>query len=84
MRSLRSQLIVSHLVLVLITCSVMIGASITFFQIAHSVGRVVRGNFRTVLAAQKLTSAIKDQSVAAEFLSENDRGNGPTALPETR
>ena len=72
MRSLRSQLILSHLILVLLMGFVMSGASITFFTIIQSVDRVLQGNFRTILAAQEMNAALQEQETAFALLSNAD------------
>ena len=77
MRSLRSQLILSHLFLVLLMVFVMSGASVTFFTITQSVNRVLQGNFRTVLAAQEMNASLQEQETAFALLANGD-------LPEAR
>ena len=77
MRSLRLQLISSHLILVLLIGFVMSGASVTFFTITQSVNRVLQGNFRTVLAAQEMNASLQEQETAFALLSNGD-------LPEAR
>jgi len=47
----------------------MIGASITFFQVSHSVDRGMRVSFRTILAAQQMNSAVQDLKDANSMLS---------------
>ncbi len=72
MRSLRSQLILSHLLLVLLMGFVMSGASVTFFSITRSIDRVLQGNFRTVLASQEMNASLQEQETAFALLSNGD------------
>jgi len=64
MRSLRTQLVVSHLLLVLLMGLVMGGAIFTFFGLSQSVDRILQGNFKTVLAAERMRAALHDEEVA--------------------
>src|SRR5580704_3885654 len=72
MSSLRSQLILSHLLLVLLMGFVMSGASVTFFSITQSIDHVLQGNFRTVLAAQEMNASLQEQETAFALLSNGD------------
>ncbi|MDR3688462.1 MAG: ATP-binding protein [Fimbriimonas sp.] len=79
MRSLRSQLILSHMTLVLLMGFVMSGASIAFFSITQSVDRVLQGNFRTILAAQEMNSSLQEQETAFALLATGDSREATSA-----
>lgn len=72
MHSLRSQLILSHLLLVLILGIVMSGASITFFAITRSIDLVLQGNFKTMQAAHEMTTALHAEETAFAMLASGD------------
>jgi PAS domain S-box-containing protein len=74
MRSLRMQLLFSHLLLVLLMGVVMGGAILAFFQIGRSIDRVLRDNFRTVLAASDFQTALSKQDTAFGLLATGDNG----------
>jgi len=76
MRSLRSQLISSHLILVLLIGFVMSGATVTFFSLTQSVNRVLQGNFRTILAAQEMNASLQEQETAFALLTAGDVQEG--------
>jgi signal transduction histidine kinase/HAMP domain-containing protein len=72
MRSLRLQLLFSHLVLVLLMGLVMGGAILAFFQIGKSIDQVLRDNFRTVLAASQFQTSLSKQDTAFGMLASGD------------
>src|SRR3954471_6307187 len=74
MRSLRTQLIVSHLLLVLLMALVMGGAVFTFVRLSQSIDAVLRGNFQTILAARDIQSALHQQETAFALLYDGDLG----------
>ncbi len=75
MRSLRSQLILSHLILVLLMGFVMSGASMAFFGISQAVDRVLQGNFRTILASQEMSVSLQEQETAFAMLGSSQSPN---------
>jgi len=65
-QSLRVQLLVSHLVLVLLMVIVMAGAIVNFFSLGKSIDRIFRNNYKSVVAAQRMKDALEriDSSAA--------------------
>lgn len=57
-RSLRAQLLVSHLVLVLLMVVVMAGAIVNFFSLGRSIDRIFQNNYKSVIAAQNMKDAL--------------------------
>ncbi len=68
MRSLRFQLLVSHLILVLLMGIVMSYAITTFFQLGTSIDRVMTGNFKGALAAQEMQHGLARQTGAMNLM----------------
>lgn len=75
MRSLRMQLIWSHLLLVLLMAMVMGGAIYNFFMLSQSVDAVLRGNFQTILAARDIQAALHQEETAFALLFDGDLVN---------
>ncbi|MGV3617057.1 MAG: ATP-binding protein [Fimbriimonas sp.] len=72
MRSLRTQLVMSHLLLVLIMTLVMGVAIWQFFRVSRSIEEILQENYQTVLAAQEMDSALHQQEVAFLMLVDGD------------
>ncbi len=72
MRSLRLQLLFSHLVLVLLMGLVMGGAILAFFQLGKSIDQVLQDNFRTVLAASRFQNSLSKQDTSFGMLASGD------------
>ncbi|MDE2125793.1 MAG: HAMP domain-containing protein [Armatimonadetes bacterium] len=68
MRNLRTRLLTSHLVLVAIMGVVMTGAVVNFFRLGRSIDRILRNNYKSVVAAQDMKQALERQDSAATFL----------------
>ena len=51
MKSLRSQLLFSHLALVGLMAVLMVGATVNFFRLGQSIDRILRNNYASVVAA---------------------------------
>lgn len=68
MRSLRFQLLLSHLLLVLLMGVVMSYAIATFFSLGESIDRVLTGNFKAALAAQEMEHDLSQQSDAMNYM----------------
>jgi len=75
MRSLRMQLIGSHLLLVLLMTLVMGGAVYNFFRLSQSVDGVLRGNFQTILAARDIQAALHREETGFALLFDGDAEN---------
>jgi len=66
-RSLKVQLVVSHLVLVALLVVVMVGAIFSFFSLGRSIDRIFRNNYKSVIAAQHMKDALERIDSAATF-----------------
>jgi len=77
MRSLRTQLLASHLALLVLVGVVLSGAVVSFFLLRNSIDRVLEVNFPTVLALQEIESALADQRVAFTMLESGEKVEGP-------
>jgi nitrogen fixation/metabolism regulation signal transduction histidine kinase len=67
MRSLRVQLLVSHLSLVALLVAVMVGSIVNFLRLGRSIDRIFQDNYKSVLAAQEMKEAIGREDAAAAF-----------------
>jgi PAS domain S-box-containing protein len=63
-RSLRVQLLVSHLALVLLLAVVMSGAIERFFNLSRSIEHVTDSNLSGLLAAERMREALSDEQTA--------------------
>jgi PAS domain S-box-containing protein len=79
MRNLRVQLLVSHLFLVLLMVVIMVGAVYNLFHLGHSIERIKRNNYDSVVAAVKMKEALERQDSAAVFFLV---GRPDEALPQ--
>lgn len=66
-QSLKTQLLVSHLLLVALMMVVMIGAVINFFRLGLSIDRILKDNYKSVIAAQDMKESLERQDSAATF-----------------
>lgn len=66
-RSLRTQLLFSHLALVGLMAVVMIGAVYNFFHLGRSIDRILKDNYKSVIAAQNMKEALEREDSAATF-----------------
>lgn len=74
MRSLKLQLLFSHLLLVLLMVVVMIGAIINFNHLGGSIDRILKDNYKSVRAAQEMKEALERQDSAANFYATGEVG----------
>ncbi|MBV9468879.1 MAG: MCP four helix bundle domain-containing protein, partial [Abitibacteriaceae bacterium] len=65
--SLRRQLLFSHLALVGLMALVMLGAVLNFFRLGHSIDRILKDNYKSVIAAQDMKETLERQDSAATF-----------------
>jgi len=72
MRSLRIQLLISHLVLVLLMAVVMSVTVTGYFGVERAIDLVLSQNFPTVVAAHDLEAAIQEQETAFALLGAGD------------
>lgn len=67
MRNLRLQLLFSHLVLVLLMSVVLAGGVVAVFHLGRSIDRIMKDNYKSVIAAQDMKEALERQDSAATF-----------------
>jgi len=67
MKSLRTQLLASHLALVALMALVMLGAVANFLRLGGSIDRILRDNYKSVIAAQTMKESLERQDSAATF-----------------
>jgi PAS domain S-box-containing protein len=73
MKSLRTQLLVSHLALVALMALVMLGAVANFFRLGASIDHILRDNYQSVVAAQTMKESLERQDSAATFYLAGQR-----------
>ncbi len=73
MKSLRTQLLASHLALVALMALVMLGAVANFFRLGQSIDRILRDNYQSVVAAQTMKESLERQDSAATFFLAGQR-----------
>src|SRR5947209_5309916 len=66
-RNLRVQLLASHLILVALLVFVMAGAVANFLSLGRSIDRILRDNYKSVVASQTMKEALERQDSAATF-----------------
>lgn len=67
MRSLRAQLIASHLALVLILATVLSVGLASILSLGQSVDRILRDNYKSVVAAQQMKESLERLDSSATF-----------------
>ncbi len=67
MRNLRIQLLFSHLLLVIIMLAVVIGGVINVFHLGWSIDRILKNNYKSVVAAQNMKDALDNEDSAAIY-----------------
>ncbi|HEV2473343.1 MAG TPA: ATP-binding protein [Chthonomonadales bacterium] len=67
MRSLRVQLLFSHLALVFLMVALMVGAIVNFVRLGGSIDRILRENYDSVRAAQDMKEALEREDSAAVY-----------------
>src|SRR5690242_2190643 len=72
MRSLKIQLLFSHLILVFIMVVVMVGAIANFLHLGGSIDRILRDNYASVVAAQNMKETLERQDSAATFFLDGE------------
>lgn len=66
-QSLRTQLLWSHLALVGLMAVLMLGAVANFFRLGLSIDRILKDNYKSVIAAQTMKESLERQDSAATF-----------------
>jgi PAS domain S-box-containing protein len=79
MRSLRLQLLISHLVLVLLMAVVMSLTVTGYFGVERDIDRVLAQNLPTVVAAHDLESCLQEQETAFALLGAGDLIGAPAS-----
>ena len=67
MQNLKTQLWISHLLLVLLLTLVMASAIVNFVRLGRSIDRILKDNYKSVIAAQTMKEALERQDSAATF-----------------
>lgn len=67
-QGLKTQLLVSHLILVALMVVVMTGAIISFFRLGRSIDRIFRDNYKSVVAAQNMKDTLERMDSSALFV----------------
>ena len=67
MRNLKTQLLLSHLALVLLLLVVMAAAVVNFSRLGGSINRIFKNNYESVIAAQNMKETLERQDSAATF-----------------
>jgi two-component system, NtrC family, sensor histidine kinase KinB len=70
MRSLRTQLLISHMLLVLLLAIVMSSAIASLFSLSNSFERIYSHNFDAIVAATDCETAFADQATMLEMANE--------------
>ncbi|HZT40614.1 MAG TPA: ATP-binding protein [Chthonomonadaceae bacterium] len=73
MRSLKVQLLFSHLLLVGLMVALMAGAVVNFFRLGGSIDRILKNNYKSVVAAQNMKETLERQDSAATFFLAGER-----------
>lgn len=66
-QSLRTQLLWSHLALVGLMAVLMLSAVFNFFRLGRSIDRILKDNYKSVVAAQTMKESLERQDSAATF-----------------
>ena len=66
-KSLRAQLLITHLLLVGLMVAGMTGAVVGFFRLGYSIDRILRDNYKSVVAAQNMKEALERMDSSATF-----------------
>ena len=73
MRSLKTQLLFSHLTLVFLMVMLMAGAVYNFIRLGSSIDRILRANYNSVIAAQNMKETLERQDSAATFFLAGEK-----------
>ena len=73
MRTLRTQLLASHLALALLMVLVMAGAVTNFLRLGRAIDRLLADNYQSVLAALEMKEALERMDGAAAFHLDGQR-----------
>ncbi|MDX2066245.1 MAG: ATP-binding protein [Fimbriimonadaceae bacterium] len=79
MRSLRTQLLISHLALVLLVGIVLSGAVLSFVTLRRTIDQVVTDNYPTVARAQRLGESLRDLQLGLRTYAAGEAAAGQQA-----
>lgn len=74
MRNLRTQLLASHLALVVLMVALMAGSVVSFRRLGHSIDQILRDNYASVLVAQTMREEMERQDGAAALFLAGQAG----------
>lgn len=74
-RTLRVQLLLSHLVLVVLMAALIAGAVSGFLSLSHSIDRVLKGTFNSVLACDEIKDVLELQNQFLTLLTVDETAN---------
>lgn len=80
MRSLRSQLLLSHVLLVALMASAMVVGVVEFVYLGREVRSLLKNNFVTALDAQAVEVALREQELGFNVLIQERVGDGELIL----
>lgn len=66
-RSLRTELLLSHLILIGLMLLLVFASVVGFLRLGRSVDRILRDNYKSVIAAQNMKESLERQDSAATF-----------------
>lgn len=84
MRNLRIQLLVSHFLLVGLMVLVLAGAVVSFLRLGESIDRILKDNYKSVIAAQDMKEALERQDSAATFFLAGKQDKARRQYQENR
>src|SRR5215472_14214240 len=73
MRSLKVQLLFSHLLLVFLMVVLMAGAVANFIRLGGSIDSILKNNYKSVVAAQNMKETLERQDSAATFFLAGEK-----------
>jgi len=82
MKSLRTQLLASHLALVALMALVMLGAVANFLRLGGSIDRILRDNYKSVIAAQTMKESLERQDGATTLFLAGQSGKARTQFAQ--
>jgi len=84
MRSVRMQLLVSHLLLVLLLGIVLSAAISSFVALGRGIDRVLEGNYESIIASEEMRSALDGYEQALTLYFANRRDDAVRKVKEAR
>jgi PAS domain S-box-containing protein len=84
MKSLRTQLLMSHLTLVALMVILMTGSAVSFRRLGRSIDRILHDNYASVVAAQSMREELEKQGSAAALFLSGQRGRARSEYGASR